>query len=331
VDLQRVRGPHGPAPGRGARASLAVRLGGLVPPRPCPRAVDLLGGEQHDPGQHRVTHARLATSRRLAAGPPGGGRRRAGGGRPRARGRDPDLAGRCSHPRCERRSPLSQRRPSPRRWRSSLSQRRRSPSRRGRSGQGDPPPASPSGSAGRGRWSVQRLRWRCGQEGTGSEGRGSSGRTGRGGRGGSGRTGRGGSGRTGRGAGGAVAGSSAGVRTTAGSRRAGRGFGLVARSRDRPAGGLARPRPGGSTWMTPGPPRSGTGGSSCSATGWANDSTSSSLVATMAASDVAASEATPRATTTEALRRDDTRGDPLRRRWTGGRRPGRHRQARRYA
>jgi hypothetical protein len=30
----------------------------------------------------------------------------------------------------------------------------------------------------------------------------------------------------------------------------------------------------------------------------------------MAASDVAASDATPRATTTEALRRDDTRGDP---------------------
>jgi hypothetical protein len=81
--------------------------------------------------------------------------------------------------------------------------------------------------------------------------------------------------------------------------------------------------------MTPGGTSEGVGGSSCSATGWANDSTSSSLVATIAASEVAASDATPRATTTEALRRDDTRDDPLRRRWTGGRR-GKHRHAGRY-
>jgi hypothetical protein len=105
-------------------------------------------------------------------------------------------------------------------------------------------------------------------------------------------------------------------------RRGGRGTAAWPRpglgSREPPVGGFARPRPGGSTWMTPGTPRSGTGGSSGSATGWANDSTRSSLVATIAASDVAASDATPRATTTEALRRDDTRGDPLRRRWTGG-------------
>jgi hypothetical protein len=49
------------------------------------------------------------------------------------------------------------------------------------------------------------------------------------------------------------------------------------------------------------------------------DSASSSLVATMAASDVAASDATPMATTSDALRRDDTgRRSPAERRTGGG-------------
>jgi hypothetical protein len=80
----------------------------------------------------------------------------------------------------------------------------------------------------------------------------------------------------------------------------------------------------------PGVPRSGTGGSSRPETGRPNDSTNSSLVATIAASDVPASAATPRATTSEVLRRDDTRGGPLEQRSTGGDGP-EHRQADRYA
>jgi hypothetical protein len=184
------------------------------------------------------------------------------------------------------------------------------------SGQGDPPTCSPPGPAGRGRWGRGRgpdppVRagpmvgpappGSYGHDGSGREGRGSSGRTGRG-------RSAGRAARRGRRP-------ACGPRPvpTSGAPLRGRGLGSGSRSREPPAGGLARPRPGGSTWMTPGTPRSGAGGSCCSATGWANDSTRSSLVATIAASD-----ATPRATTTEALRRADTRGDPLRRRWTGG-------------
>jgi hypothetical protein len=90
--------------------------------------------------------------------------------------------------------------------------------------------------------------------------------------------------------------------------------GLAAGGRDRPGGRRERPGSGGSTWMVPRVPRSGAGGSGRRGTGGVNDSTSSSLLATIAASDVAASDTTARATTTDALRRDDTRVDPLRRR-----------------
>jgi len=85
-----------------------------------------------------------------------------------------------------------------------------------------------------------------------------------------------------------------------------RGGGAAAASLGRPPDRLARLSRGGSTWITSGRPRSGIAGSSSSATGWLIDSASSSLVATMAANDVAASDATPKATTSEALRRDDT-------------------------
>ena len=232
-------------------------------------------------------------------------------------------------------------------------------SRRERSGQGDPP-LDLSGSAVRGLpgrgWDGVRARlsgW----------GLWPFRRQDRGGGPGSGRSGRGRGGRTGRGSGPASGGSAEGLRTggrsteglriTAGWRRAGRrwtaattpprsssseavapfpdrrGGGAAAGARDRPPDGSARPRFGGSTWMTPGRPRSGRGGSGSSDTGWVIDSASSSLVAIMAASDAAASDATPMATTSDVLRRDDTRGDPLRRR-TGGCRPGNHRQPGRY-
>jgi hypothetical protein len=108
-----------------------------------------------------------------------------------------------------------------------------------------------------------------------------------------------------------------------GTTAAGAPAGRLGRGGPGTAGGLTPPCRGGSTWMMPGRPRSGMGGSSRSAAGRSNDSASSSLVATIAASD-----ATPRATTTDALRRDDTRGDPLRRRRTGGvtaRQPSAHR------
>jgi hypothetical protein len=90
-----------------------------------------------------------------------------------------------------------------------------------------------------------------------------------------------------------------------------RGGEAAAASFGRPPDRLARRSRGGSTWITSGRPRPGIAGSSSSATGWLIDSASSSLVATMAANDVAASDATPTATTSEALRRDDTCGDPL--------------------
>jgi hypothetical protein len=210
-------------------------------------------------------------------------------------------------------------------------------SRRGRSGQGDRPTGSLSRSAGRGLSGRRGEGTRTRLSGCGL--RAVQRRRGRWGRLGSARGGLKLGGRTGRTAGGGGARSRAGWRTTTGSCRAGRrctatttpapsrssgwvggwrrGGCLAAGIPERPGGRGARSCSGGSTSMVPSVPRSGTGGSSRRGTGGVNDSTSSSLLATIAASDVAASDATARATTTDALRRGDTRVDPLRRRWVG--------------